>query len=311
MPVDSPAVWSPPTGALAALAALACVLGATGCSDAADEPGEPALESLFTLAVITDSHIASVPDHVDRLTAAIDWIDEHADAQSIELVLVLGDIGWGPGLAQAKELLDTLAVPYVPLVGDNEVHAGDDESFHTTFSPQYEVLDGVVDRWRRAPLPVFDPEADMDAWLQNLAFTYRGVHFFALDLCIRGDDTIMGEFGDLHDFPGGSFTWFAEQLASLEPSLGESIVLLSHIPMFLGALDTEEMPVVDALLEPQGAFVYANLAGHLHGNLLREGSAFDVYVTDATHDDDNTIRLVEVQGNGQRFAYAHTLVVVP
>ena len=292
-------------------AALSWATGTVGCSDDTSDPAEPPLEPLFSLAVIADPHIASVPDHEERLAAAVAWLDEHAQAQQIELVLVLGDIGWGAGLEQAKLLLDELDLLYLPIVGDNEIHAGDDQAFDTTYQPQYQLLNDGLDHWRQASVPVWDPEAEMDAWLQNLAFDYRGLHFFALDLCIRGDDTIMGEFGDLHDFSGGSWTWFEEQLSALEPTRGESIILLSHIPMFLGLLDTEEMPKVDALLEPMGDYVYANLAGHTHGNLMREGAGFDVYVTNATHDDDNTIRLIEVQGNGQRFAYTHRLVVVP
>ncbi len=298
-----------------ALGAIAAVLvgavGTAGCSDETSGLGEPPLESLFSIAVIADPHIETVSDHEERLTAVIAWLDENALAEQIELVLVLGDIGWGAGLERAKQLLDELDMPYLPIVGDNEIVAGDDQAFDTTYQPQYQLLSDRFDHWRQAPLPVWDPEAGMDSWLQNLAFDYRGLHFFAVDLCIRGDDTIMGEFGTLHDFDGGSWPWLEDQWSALAPSRGESIILLSHIPMFLGALDGDEMTRVNALLEPLGEYVYANLAGHLHGNLEREGAAFDVYVTDATHDDDNTVRLIDVRGNGQRFEYDHRLVVIP
>jgi hypothetical protein len=295
----------------ATVTTFACGLAAAGCGG--DDAGtvEPPLEPLFSMAVITDTHITTSPENVERLTAAVDWIDDHAVERQIELVLVLGDIGWEGGLAEAKSLLDELDVPYVPIVGDNELHAGDDEAFHTTFTPQFTALGDRLDNWRHASVPVWDTEAEMDVWLQNLAFDYRGLHLFAVDLCIRGDNTIMGEFGDLHEFEGGTWPWLEDQLAVLEPTRQQSIILLSHIPMFQGVLDNDEMPMVEALLEPLSEYVYANLAGHLHGNLVREGAGFDVYVTDATHDDDNTVRLIEVEGNGQRYAYTHNLVVVP
>jgi hypothetical protein len=308
---DVAAVRIAPPTMWVSLVVLAGGLAAVGCGGAEDDTEEPPVEPLFSIAVITDTHITTSPENVDRLTAAVDWIDDHASEQQIELVLVLGDIGWGQGLGQAKSLLDELDVPYVPLVGDNELHAGDDETFHTTFAPQFQLLEATVDHWRHAPVPVWDPEAEMDGWFQNLAFDYRGLHLFAVDLCIRGDDTIMGEFGDLHEFEGGTWPWLTEQLAALAPTRQESILVLSHIPMFQGLLDNDEMPQVDGLLEPMSDFVYANLAGHLHGNLLSEGAGFDVYVTDATHDDENTVRIIEVSGNELRFAYTHSLVVVP
>jgi hypothetical protein len=291
---------------------LSLATAPTGCGgDDEGGPDEPELESLFSLAVITDTHITGSEERVERLTTAVEWIDGHAAERQIEIVFVLGDIGWNGGLPQAKALLDELDVPYVPLVGDNELHAGEDETFHDTFLPQYDVLTASVDDFRRAPVPVWDVDAGMDAWLQNLAFEYRGLHLFALDLCIRGDDSIMGEFADLHDVEGGTWPWLSAELSALEPAREESVILLTHIPMMLGALDTVEMPMVDALLGPLGDYVYANLAGHVHGNLLEEGPAFDVYMTDATHDDENTVRVIEVQGNDLRFAYAHELVVVP
>ena len=34
-------------------------------------------------------------------------------------------------------------------------------------------------------------------------------------------------------------------------------------------------------------------------------------MTDAIFDDENTVRVIDVQGNDERFAYTHELVVVP
>jgi len=81
--------------------------------------------------------------------------------------------------------------------------------------------------------------------------------------------------------------------------------------MHLGAFDMAELGRLHALLEPYAGRVHANYAGHVHRSyeLVGEGP-LDVYVLDATHDDDNTVRVVEVSGNGRRFEYRQDEVVV-
>ena len=62
-----------------------------------------------------------------------------------------------------------------------------------------------------------------------------------------------------------------------------------------------------------GEYVYAHFAGHLHidheQNL--EESGIDLFVTDATWDDEIRLRVVTVSANEHRVAYEHELVVVP
>jgi len=295
------------------VAAIAVACGAWSCGDddttSATDPGP--LRPVFSFAIVTDAHITSNPDHEQRLEKAVAWINANAGERDIRLVLVLGDIGWGEGLERAKALLDALEMPYVPLRGDNEIHEGDDERFLTVFAPQYEALESQLDVFRMAPAQAVDPTTQTEGWYLNFAFSLEGVRFFGLDLCARGQDDIMSEFGVLNDFEGGTWPWFRQELGALPEGRSDSVILLTHIPMLLGGLDANELAEVDAVVGPRQEEVYANFAGHLHFNYDKPANAYEVFVTDATWDDDNTVRVVRVSGNGERLAYEHELVAVP
>ena len=270
------------------------------------------MAELFSFAILVDPHITTVVEHEQRLKAAVKWINDNASSRSIEVVLVLGDIGWGQGLPKSKELLDQLQMPYVPLIGDNEVAADDDETFEQVYRPQLDALGSQLDNWRSASVPVTHPLANVQVWLQNAAFSHRGVHFFTLDWCVRGVKGALAEFGDLNDYTGGSWPWLQTELAEVvaaEPA-DHSIVLFSHIPMMLGMFDTIEWPMIGEVFEPHADLVWANYAGHLHGTLEMVGAGFKTLITDATWDDQNTVRLVEVLGNDSRFAYVDNLIEV-
>ena len=53
-------------------------------------------------------------------------------------------------------------------------------------------------------------------------------------------------------------------------------------------------------------------SGHLHLDFEESvlDGGYEVFITDATWDDDNRVRVVEVWGNGERFEYTQELVTV-
>jgi len=114
-------------------------MAAAGCNgDPEDtDTGEPALEHQFSFAILADPHIVGNPDHAARLTAAVEWINGEAQGRSIELVFVLGDIAWGNGFGAARDMLDDLSMPYLPLTGDNEIQVGNEEDYDTAWAPHY------------------------------------------------------------------------------------------------------------------------------------------------------------------------------
>ena len=88
----------------------------TGCP-----PSEP---PIFSFAVFADPHVYGGPssENAQRLSRCVEWVNTHKDDEDklIELVFIVGDIGGN--FSTAKDILDGLTVPYLPIIGDNDVH---------------------------------------------------------------------------------------------------------------------------------------------------------------------------------------------
>jgi hypothetical protein len=298
---------------------LALALLLAGCTPApdtaADDTGEaPPLEPLFSFAVLADPHLWGSEENAARAAAAVDWVNDHAVERGIEVALLVGDVAWGDGLADAPALLGALAVPWVPVSGDNEIQSGDEAAAYAAFAPQWAALAGQLDAFCLAPAPTWNPEHEQDSWFTNLAFEHRGVRFVGLDWATRTVASIFGEMADLHDFSGGTLPWLEAALAGREDGPADSVVFFSHHPMhvFPGAFDEAEIAALAERLDPWGEALYADFAGHYHVDLEDEpeGASWAVYATDAVWDDALTVRVVEVSGNGRRFAFAQELAVV-
>lgn len=304
------------------LAALWASL-ALGCPTPVEDPpdsqpvdtGERVpLEPLFSFVVLADPHLYGSADNDARAESAVAWINQHAAERGIELVLLVGDIAWNTGTETAPALFDALELPWVPITGDNEIQSSDEQAFFEAFEPQWQALGEQLDGFTHAAMPVDYPEHETQSWFTNQRFTHRGVTFIGLDWCARVIGGVFGEMADLHDLEGGTQPWLEAALSSLDEPAGDSVVMYSHHPMHLspGAFDLEEMATLEGLVEPFGDKVYASFAGHYHmdGEEVLESGLWEVFVTDATWDDDVRLRVVEVSGNGARFAYAHELVTV-
>jgi hypothetical protein len=283
----------------------------------ASEPQESAVLSeptlQFRFAVFADPHISgSEDDHVERLQAAVDWVNENTEDLDLRLVLVVGDVGWGAeGLPQAKTTLDTLSIPYIPITGDNEVQFGSEETYATTFETHYTALSEDFPDFRVPDGAVENPEIGGLSWFSNMAFSYEGLHFIGLDWASRVDDPILGETGYLHDFAGGTLPFLKEELATVTEKR-EQVILFSHIPMHFspGGFSTERNATVEAILKEYEASVWADLAGHYHISAEEEEAAgYMLYVTDAIWDDTIDIRIIDVFENEAGFSYISSLVV--
>ncbi len=272
------------------------------------------LEPVFSFAVLADPHLYGSADNDARAEAAVVWLNANAQALDIELVLLVGDIAWNSGVETAPALLGKLEIPWIPVTGDNEIQSDDEQAFFEAFEPQWQALGQQLEGFGYATMPVDNPEYDSSSWFTNNVFTHRGVTFVGLDWCTRYVGSLFGEMADLHDFDGGTFRFLGDTLAGLDEPARESVVTFSHHPMHLSpaSFDLEEMAALEGLMEPYGDLVYANFGGHYHvdGESSPDSGLWEVYVTDATWDDDNTLRLVHVSGNGKRFAYEHEHVTV-
>ncbi len=281
-------------------------------ADDDDTAESPPMEFMFSVAVLADPHVTGPGGNEERLVQAVDWINGQPMDRNIQLVVILGDVAWNDGFEPAWAALDALNMPWAPVIGDNEVNSDDEQAWDEAFAYQYTVLSVAFEDFVKTEMPVHHPDADMDVWFNQFAFTHLGVRFVALDWCARGAEGVQTEMGDLHDFEGGTLPFLADDLAAFAPPTTDSLVMLSHIPMHLGGFDLEEMEALEAVLEPYTDALWANLAGHLHLDYEYEAAdgLFWVYVTDAVWDDELTIRLIEVSGNGEAFEYAQELVVL-
>ena len=278
-----------------------------------EDTSVPPMEDLFSFVVVADPHLTDAAlEHQERLSAAVEWINTQPE---VELVVVVGDIGWSGGLPIAKALLDGLDAPYLPVIGDNEVHGDAEQTFDEVFTDQYERLATSVEDFQRGPVEVLNPEWGVTSWFQNVSFRYRGLHFVGLDWCSRDTDFLLGEMAALHDFEGGTMPWFTDQMATIEAGAGEDVLLFSHHPMYMspGAFNIEDMERLSAITRPLEDRIAAAWAGHYHLTWDEDvpSAGYSVHITDATWDDENTVRVVRVRGNGERFTYEQELVIVP
>lgn len=293
---------------------LACGEGVQSVEDTGAETviEEGELSYQFTIAVLADPHVSGTPEHTARLQEAVTWINDNAQERQIELVPVLGDVGWGDGLTTAKDLLETLTVPYLPIIGDNEIVYGDEANFASVFAPQMEWLADNTTDWSYGGQSVWNPEESKDSYFTNFAFTHKGVRLIALDWASRlpSSEGIWTEFGYLHDFEGGSFPFLEQELMTLGSERLNSTLFITHIPMTVGSFNAEQMDAFEVMLAPYTDRIYANFAGHLHVNVdepdMERG--YDLYITNAVWDDTITIRLLDVYQNDQRVHFEQELI---
>jgi len=283
----------------------------TGLSSVASP--EP-LNHQFSFAIIADPHIVGAGEHEARLKKAVEWIEANAVELDLQLVMILGDICWGNGFNIAHAALDKLTLPWVPVMGDNVIQTGGESTFHSTFQEQIERLATDVEGFTMADTPVANPERGGESWLQNMAFRYGDVQFIAADWSSREVHPLWGETPDLHDFEGGTWPWLTQQLALASTAKSNNTILLSHMPLFEGpgGLTVDEADAVVTLLSAHQDALWANLAGHLHvdSSMDWDRAGIEVHVTDATWDDVNRVRVVDVSSSETQVSYDHWIVDV-
>lgn len=301
----------------------------TGCPTPQEDTGEAPLETgdtgapeapptfRFSFVLVADPHVWAEGENADRLRRAVAWVNDNAALEDIRVVLFLGDMTWSEGLVAGPPILDALTVPWVPLLGDNEVQSADEEAFHTTYTPQYDALATTLTDWEKPQMPVWNPEHEQDSWFQNLTFAVEGVRFFGLDWTTRRIGMGVGEVAALHDFTGGTFPWFTDRLQALAPLSGQECVLTaSHEAMFMcpGAFDIPSDDALEAMIAPLGDRVSTSWGGHFHADYTeeREVGGYTVELVQALWElDQPTLRLVRVLSNDIRCAYEDETVQVP
>jgi len=287
---------------------------------------------IFSFAVLADPHISGNPAHRSKFEAAVDWIIDNKETKDIELVFVLGDIAWGGSrsnrnLTAARKILDRLnenEITYIPIIGDNEVHAGSEKEFQQIFESHFKILSAILNNWQKASVPV------KNIYLQNFSFDYKGCHFLCPDFISR---KAGGEGGELHDFTGGTWAWFKNDIERCPKPKNENIIIMTHIGMFhIGfefadkyVFSAVEMDKIKGFLGDYKDNIDSNYAGHLHLNWyvpVWSGLFLPIYhvrITDETwsalqwpetKEPGLTVRWVQVDSSGTKISYRQNIEII-
>ncbi|MBN2799990.1 MAG: metallophosphoesterase [Deltaproteobacteria bacterium] len=273
------------------------------------EPEDTALPEevpVLSFAVIGDTHIVSGGQHLDALRARVERIGALDERPA--LVVVVGDVAWGPGYAAAAEALGALEVPWLPILGDNEIQAGEEAVFQERWAPAFSDLSAQVDGMYAAPIPATPPDGAAQPWLDNRTFTLGGVRFVTLDWSVRIQGTLLSETAELHDWEGGTLPWLEGVLE--DSPADEPVVMLSHHPMHLGSFDLAELETLETRLAPYGDRLVADLAGHYHLDYEEHRPLWDLFITDAPWNGDTGLRLVHLGRRGEAWTVRTELLQI-
>jgi PKD repeat protein len=277
----------------------------------------------WTFAIITDLHIGycygdygtSGWDDSDgqgywltlRLYKIVDWINEHAESDNIHFVVILGDIsdtGEKSELLKAREILNRLNVPYIPLIGNHDVWpytqreegrfwrdmrggsikelapmAVGDQFFYEVFWKQNvenrEKIGELFGDSFALQMELYDTTLP---YILNYNFTYKGIKFIALDFVDRNPERRAESGGAvLHS---DTKKWLNENLKEGEPT-----ILLSHHPMFFdwassltGFIYYADACDVSRIITESKCNLLRNFAGHVHRTAETTGSVTGIEV---------------------------------
>ncbi|MDD5747583.1 MAG: IPT/TIG domain-containing protein, partial [Actinomycetota bacterium] len=185
-----------------------------------------------------------------RLREAVNWVNANAAIQNIRLVVITGDITDSAEKSEfmkAKEILDSLQIPYVPILGNHDIwpytqsseapSPFGDEYFKNIFSEQFEKLKNTLPNWDDGTRleKIWNGEFSCDSYFQNYAFDYAGYHFICNDFNTR-QHALAGSKGampytNLYDFEGGTWHWYKNHLKDYDFKAARNIVNLTHQPL--------------------------------------------------------------------------------
>lgn len=260
----------------------------------------------FTFVHLTDLHIGrDIDDYgtqgyddeapegdvgvaAQKLREAVNWINENYESKGIEFVVVTGDISDSAEKSEflkAKEILDTLFIPYVPIVGNHDIwpYTSDSEApeavgvqyFMEVFEDTFDSLSTTFPEWDDGTrlTKTWNPEQNCYNYFQNFAFDYKGYHFICADFNARFHAESVGvpSEASLYDFQGGTWNWFKQHYNGYESIGDDNMLIFAHhglTNMYKSTFSPNEYSKVSKFLYDNGNINHTGLwcYGHIHIN---------------------------------------------
>jgi len=305
----------------------------------------------FSFVHITDLHIGKsyadygTPGYDDappegdvgsaavNLRNSVNWVNSHVSSSNIKFVMVTGDMTDSAEKSEflkAKEILDDLEVPYVPMTGNHDNwqyttsaesdYPSGDQVFREVFSDRFDSLAAVLPNWDDGTrnTPIWNGEADSrtvpdagcNSYFQNYSFDYAGYHFICADYNSRnhkpsGRGTISD--GEVFDsvLCQGTLPWLRSHFEAYPYKAAENILMFSHEPLLIEShsFSSDEYNAIASFLAQGSNENYCGLAccGHDHGDVSFDISYGSTNIcpgveTPAVVDGDGFLRVIDVWG---------------
>ncbi|MBU4175682.1 MAG: metallophosphoesterase, partial [Actinobacteria bacterium] len=323
-------------------------LGATQEYTANDGLADTSWE--FSFVQLTDLHIGKgVDDYgtagyndaapagdvgtpAQNLRSAVNWINANRSGNKIKLVVVTGDIsdsGEKSELLKAREILDTLTVPYAPVIGNHDIWpcTASEESpapvgdryFREVFGTHFDKLKATLPNWDNGTRDtlIWNGEDGYNCYFQNYAFDYAGYHFICTDFNTREHNQTgagAGPVANLYDSADcrGTWHWYVNHLNAYRWKAADNIFSFSHQPLYSNSLFTfsgdEYNTITDFLYDSyEGSHTGLWMGGHFHEYIPVWSPPFEYdiktsdseYVCPGVHSKatvDGNLRVVKVWG---------------
>ena len=304
------------------------------------------IEETFSIALIADVHYHDniyQAECLKRLVDAVTWINSNHIKENIQVVGVLGDTAWDAEIfvQNAKDALDKLEIPYIPIIGNNEVceWKEGEKVFNRIYSPQFEYLAKTLDGWERASIPVLDPDTKKEIYLQNYAFDLRGLRIICSDWNARMPPDVplmMKHHAHMYDFQGGTWPFFQTQIlreAAKVNKKNNNILMWAHHPLHISplypmikmnimAFTPELFKIIVNFIYPYRELLGLDFAGHYHypWHEYVPQAGLEIYIlkslkplfrweTFAFHNP--TIGMLRVASEEEKFTYVYKHVLIP
>ena len=227
-----------------------------------------------------------------RLRQAVKWINYHELDKNIKFVVISGDLTGSAEKSEfqmCKKIMDGLNVPYVPVIGNHDIwpyvryqteapYANGDSIMGEVFADVYDKDKLFFEKWNDGErlTRTYDPEDNIEHYLQNFSFEYKGFIFYGLDFNPRyhvgSAAPGIGPEAQLMDWTGGTFQWLKNELATNPDKKNHNVCFISHHPATDNILvqlsnfvfDAAEYDKIIHTLTPYKSNLGVWLTGHIH-----------------------------------------------